>query len=245
MGAKVRALELLKQAWTVKVHSMTQMNQGTSVKPFDPQDVIHVEQSASADGVDVRCGPAVFRLCERAGGIPRMYVVVEGWITVQVDGGRNAKLQTTNFGTTVGYFRSKKNRLEHVYGVHYDMDDQGKGHPVFHSQMRPAKDLADEIRSRYQVDGEVVDYAKCMLRNVRVPTAQMDFFSVFTQLCADHLISNRASNTHPEVISAFCSLRSACNMLQGVAHRLSYLSCEKASDCYRSSHWYGDSSEIG
>ena len=241
MGAKVRALKVLNQAWTEKVRSMTQMNQGSSVKPFDPGQVIHVEQSAAPDRVDVRCGPAVFKLCEKAGGMPEMYVVLKGWISAQVNGERSTKLRTTNFGTTVGYFRSKKDRLEHVYGVHYDMDDDGKGHPVFHSQMRPAKDLANQIRIQYQVDDEVIDYAKCILRNVRVPTAQMDFFSVFTQLCADHLISNSASNNHPEVVSAFCSLRSACNLLQGVAHRLNYLNCKEASDCYRSSHWYGNS----
>lgn len=241
MGAKVRALRLLNQAWTEKVRSMSQMNQGTSVRPFYAQEVIRIEQCTSPDSVNARCGPVVFKLCEKAGGIPKMYVVVEGWISVQVKDGRSAKLQTTNFGTSVGYFRSSKNRLEHVYGVHYDMDGDGKGHPVFHSQMRSAKEFANEIRNQYQLDDKVFDYAKRILRNVRVPTAQMDFFSVFTQLCADHLISNNASNTHPEVFSAFCSLQSACNMLQGVAHRLSYLNCKEASDCYRASHWYGNS----
>ena len=238
MGANAQTLRLLRQAWTEKVYAMRRMDQGTSVKPSDPNEVFQISQSKAPEEVHVECGPAVFKLCEKAGETSKnMYVVVQGWIRAKKSSEKNGKIQTSSFSTTVGYFRLKKNQLEHVYGVHYDMDGDDNGHPIFHSQFRPAKDLAEQICIQYRVNVNVVDdHAKCMLRNVRVPTAQMDFFSVFTQLCADHLISN---NANTGAVTTFHRLRLSCHRLQGVAHRLSYLTCKEARECLRSSHWYG------
>ena len=239
MGVKTHTLNLLTQAWTGKVRSMKRMDQGTNVRPVYAQEVLRIDEGTSENKVKVDCGPAVFKLCEKAGGMPTMYVVVEGWICVQQISGNAAKLQTTCFGTKVGYFRSKSGLLEHVYGVHYDMDLLGDGHPVFHAQLATAKDLASAIHDKYRLSAKVVDRVTPMLRNVRTPTAQMDFFSVFTQICADHLMARNAANIQHQAGTAFDSVRSACSMLQGLAYRLNYLNGDNAKDCYRSSHWYG------
>jgi hypothetical protein len=63
----------------------------------------------------------------------------------------------------------------------------------------------------------------------------MDVFSVFTQICADHLVYAKSSQ---EVKDAFDALRSSCNFFYGAAHRLTYLNSLPASSCYRSTHWY-------
>ena len=185
------------------------------------------------------CGPIVFDLRERAYSNNEMYVVVEGSICVRELSRRNGSLETMGFATKVGYFRSKPDRLEHVYGVHYDMDESGNGHPVFHAQLGPAGEFVSTIREQFHLDAELIDRVGPILRNVRTPTAQMDFFSVFTQLCADHLMTGGPTGSHPQVATAFGGVRSACDVLQGAAHRLTHLNSGMAPNCYRSSHWYG------
>lgn len=239
MGVKSRALNSLRSAWRNKIHGMKKMNQGTRVRPDDPQQVIRVDEQVTGGIAKLDCGAAVFKLSERANAPPEMYVVVQGAICVRESGLSRSSLQTMWFGTRVGYFRYKRNRLEHVYGVHYDMDERGGGHPIFHAQLGPAKEFASVIQKQFHLDAELVDRMGPMLRNVRTPTAQMDFFSVCTQLCADHLMSGNPTDNHREVIAAFNGVRSACDFLQGAAHGMAYLNDGKAPGCYRSYHWYG------
>ena len=220
---------------------MKKMNQAIEVRPSKSDQVIRVDETVTNGVVKFDCGPAVFKLCEKANRIPNMYVVVEGSICVRKSGAANGSFETMSFRTKVGYFRSKGDRLEHVYGAHYDMDERGDGHPVFHAQLGPEEDLAAAIREQFHLDAkiEVVDHVGTILRNVRTPSAQMDFFSVFTQLCADHLMSANPAGSHRKVTEAFDRVRKACDCLLGAAHRLVYLNDGKAPKCYRSSHWYG------
>ena len=239
MGVKTHALKELHTAWTNKIQAMRTMDQATSVHPLAPQQVFRPAEQICEETVKVNCGPAVIKLCERAGGLPNLYVVVEGSICLQKSGRADTPLRTIGFGTRVGYFRSKRNRLEHVYGVHYDMDERGDGHPVFHSQLGPMEEFASAVCKHYRLNVEVVDHVGKMLRNVRIPTAQMDFFSVLTQLCADHLMGLNESGAQSQLAKAFGHVRSACNFMQGAAHKFTYLSTENAGECYRSSRWYG------
>lgn len=238
MGVKTRALKSLHSAWTKKIHGMRQMDAAANVLPQNPYEVFGVEEGPTDEWVTLNCGPAVFELRERAGAKRKIYVVVKGSISVQESNARGGPLQTMCFTTNVAYFRAKRDRLEHVYGVHYDMDMRGGGHPVFHAQLGPVAELAGAIRDRFHVDGIVCNRVRPILRNVRTPTAQMDFFSVFTQLCADHLMSLELRNSSGQVTEAFKAVRRACNCLRGAAHRLSYLNGGEAPECYRSSHWY-------
>ena len=215
------------------------MNQSTMVSPRDPQQVIRVDEQVNGDVAKLDCGAAVFNLSERGNAVPEIYVVVEGSICVREGDSNGSSLQTMWFGTRVGYFRLKGNRLEHVYGVHYDMDEQRDGHPVFHAQLGPASEFASTINNEFHLGAELVDSMGPMLRNVRTPTAQMDFFSVCTQLCADHLMGGNPTDDHSQVIAAFDGVRLACDFLQGAAHGMTYLNDGKAPGCYRSYHWYG------
>ena len=108
---------------------------------------------------------------------------------------------------------------------------------MFHGQLGPMRELDDAIREHFRVAASVDDHVGKLLRNVRTPTAQMDFFSVFTQLCADHLMT--AKQPKGRVAGAFARVRSACDFMLGAAHRLAHLSAPRAAECYRSTHWYG------
>lgn len=245
MGVRAQALNSLRSAWTKKIQGMKKMNQSTMVRPFAPQQVIRVDEQVTGAIAKLDCGAAVFKLSERANAVPEMYVVVQGSICVRESHSSGSSLQTMWFRTSVGYFRWKRDRLEHVYGVHYDMDERGDGHPIFHAQLRPAMDFASAIQNEFRLDAELVDHVRPILRNVRTPTAQMDFFSVCTQLCADHLMSGNSTDDHSEVIDAFDGVRSACDFLQGAAHRMTYLNDGRAPGCYRSYHWYGSAKGAG
>lgn len=246
MGVRAQALNSLRSAWRKKIHGMQSMNQVAMVRPTDSQQVIRVDQQVTGAIAKLDCGAAVFKLSERANAGPPIYVVVEGSICVRESDSTGSSLQTMGFGTRVGYFRLKGDRLEHVYGVHYDMDERRDGHPVFHAQLgRAREEFASAIRNEFHLDAQLVDRVRPMLRNVRMPTAQMDFFSVCTQLCADHLISGIPTDNHQEVMDAFDGVRSACDFLQGAAHGMTYLNRGRAPGCYRSYHWYGPAKGAG
>ena len=239
MGVEAQALRRLHSALLEKIRGIKEINQSSEVRPTALLEVFRVDEAdehGTDDTVKVDCGPLVLYLCERANRPPSMYVAVDGWIRMERSAEDGTSLRTVGFGTRVGYFRQKAQRLQHVYGVHYDMDENGGGHPVFHAQLRPMRGFANEIQNQFRFEAQVDDPVRALLRNVRTPTAQMDFMSVLTQLCADHLLDRDQTDDHS---LAFSCVRSACTFLLGAAHRLPYLSDGGASRCYRSSHWYG------
>lgn len=91
------------------------------------------------------------------------------------------------------------------------------------------------VKARFNLDCEIEPVMGRILRNVRTPSAQMDFFAVMTQICADHLIAATSSS---DVRSAFGTLRDASDFFVGAAHRLAYLNTAPAIGCYRSKYWY-------
>ena len=236
MGLKSQALQRLGNAWTNNVQEMRRMDQHTDVRPRAPDQVFRAKEQKSDGTLRVDCGPAAFKLCEKAGGPPNILVGVSGWISLRESGRADVPLCTMDFGTRVAYFRSKGSELEHIYGVHYDMDETGAGHPVFHGQFRAMTELYEPVREQFGGPGEIEDCVGKVLRTVRTPTAQMDFFSVFTQLCADHLMM--AKQPKGQVAGAFRRIRSACDFMLGGAHRLARLNSVSAAGCYRSTHWY-------
>jgi hypothetical protein len=116
------------------------------------------------------------------------------------------------------------------------MDKTQYGHPVFHAQVCSQEALKTVICDQFHEPFHAgTDCTKGLLRNVRTPTAQMDAFSVITQISADHLLTDASNN---EVRNAFARLRGACDFFAGAAERLPYLSSDTAARCYRSTHWY-------
>jgi hypothetical protein len=229
---------VLKQvivAWDQLTVAMQKMYQASSVRPGGGHDIFSLDETAPSDEVKLDVGPIVFNVPERAGRGHTLFIVVKGWISFGDGDFRSIPLKTKSFGTEVGYFRLKGGALEHVYGVHYDLDEKSPGHPVFHAQISSRLDLAPTVRELYRVEDEVTDLFTPLLRNVRIPTAQMDVFSTAVQICADHLVFKGAGQ---DVHDAFLEMRSINAFFVGAAHRMHFLNTLPATHCYRSLHWY-------
>lgn len=214
---------------------MPQMCPGSDVKPNDPFDVFRFQGIEERGVVSCEIGPVIFLVPERASaGGKNLYVGVKGRVRLipLVDGDR---LRMTCFSTSVGYFRSQMGKLEHVFGIHYDMDESRFGHPVFHGQIAPQLDFVDPIKMHFRGEWNVCDRVGFIMRNVRVPSAEMDVFSVFLQICADHLIDKYSGR---QARSAFSRMRDSCGLYLGAAERVSRLIRGIEEVCFRGSHWY-------
>lgn len=223
-------------AWGDAVYSLAQMNQATLHRPRTAYEVFELDETAPDEVVKFIVKPAVFFVPERPNRRRSdLYVVVKGWLTFAGPDFTSIPLKTKDFGTEVAYFRSKDGALQHVYGAHYDMDEGRAGHPVFHAQFGSQFASSGAIREQFQVEGEFNNLIGTTLGTVRTPSAQMDVFSVLTQIGADHLMGEASA---AEVHRAFEQLKTACDFLIGAAHRMAFLNTERARSCYRSTHWY-------
>lgn len=231
-------LKEVTSAWNDVIAGIRKMYQGIDVKPVDAVRVFQLEDGGNGQ-TKFQVGPIIFRMPEKASSRDvSLYIAVSGWLTFCGLEAKDKRIKTANFSTQVGYFRVKNGTLKHVYGAHYDLDEYAPGHPIFHGQMSPQMDFITDISDLFRLDikpENSENYVSPVLSNVRIPTAQMDVFSVITQICADHLI---CADSRSEVRDAFASLRKACSFFVGAANRFPFLCSEPASNCYRSTHWY-------
>jgi hypothetical protein len=200
-------------AWEQLTVSMQKMYQASSVRPTGGHDIFSLDEAAPDDEVKFNIGPIVFNVPERAGRGHTLFIVVKGWLSFGGGDLRAIPLKTKSFGTQVGYFRSKGGVLEHVYGVHYDLDEVLPGHPVFHAQLSSRIELAPKVRELYRIEDELKDFFAPKLTNIRIPTAQMDVFSTIVQICADHFVFNGAD---PTVHKAFDEMRNINSFFWGL-----------------------------
>ncbi len=223
-------------AWDAVRTGLQKMYPSSDVRPSSGYDIFEFDHTVGDDDVKFNVRPIVFMLPERAAhSSPSLYVAVKGWLSFEGPDLRSKPLRTRSFGTEVGYFRSKREVVEHVYGAHYDLDEAKTGHPVFHAQISPQMDLLASVNEQFRREWIAQDRVTPILPNVRTPSAQMDVFSVITQLCADHLLTETSSS---EVKQAFEKMRTATAFFVGAAHRMEYLNANIAPHCYRSTHWY-------
>jgi hypothetical protein len=221
-------------AWDHVRAGMERMYQASNSRPSDGYEIFVPDNARTAGEVKLTVHPVIFNLPERANRRDtNLYIALSGWLSFEKAGLRNPPLRTRGFGTKVGYFRAKAELLEHVYGAHYDIEEAQAGHPVFHSQMGPEMDLGEKVKGTYRLGGHLKDSVSPILRNVRIPTAQMDVFSVILQICADHLIFEASGQ---EVKDAFAAMVQSCGFFTGAAHRMDFLN--RGASCYRSTHWY-------
>lgn len=203
-------------------------------KPQSAGDVFKYEENSN--GVTVTVAPVTFWLKEKAKGRPAIYVTVNGELRFSPTCSKN-DLRTSRFKTAVGYFREiNSTKLKHVFGVHYDHEPKLPAHPVYHSQMAPMLGFVNDINSAYATKYvEVEDSVKDLMRNVRIPTAQMDVFSVFLQLAGDHLLSEASPAAN---MKAFDRLRSAVSIFRSDPDASPMLATATQESCFRSYHWY-------
>ncbi|HEY3570002.1 MAG TPA: hypothetical protein VGP73_18860 [Thermoanaerobaculia bacterium] len=230
-------LQRLVSQWEFLNAEIQRLHGEAQVRPSDPYRALATVEGTSPEVASFVLSPVVFKLPERASAVNAdLFVVVEGRLSFgRRDFAERRVLATHEFTTKVAYFRHSFNCLKHVYGAHYDFSVSELGHPVFHGQIRNYPELAAGIKTHYGIDHEVVDLVRGLLKTVRVPTAQMDVFSLFVQLCADHLLYSQSG---PEVKAAFNSLLQRSEFCQGAAFQIPRLMTEEARKCYRAWHWY-------
>jgi hypothetical protein len=228
----------LIEQWDQAKGTLEQMAQGASVRPVDALAFIKfVETPDTPDVAKFEMAPVVFNVPERADDTSSMlFVVASGWLELSRTEFKNHKtLVTHSFATQTGYFRWDGTHLNHVYGAHHDLEVDKLGHPTFHSQMRSYPELHKVIAKEFDINSPVQNKIGAVLRNVRLPTAQMDFFSFILQVFADHLL---IANSTPEEKGAFNSLLEYNKSLRGAAARSERLTADIARSCYRAMHWY-------
>lgn len=232
-------LKRLVTEWDDFRLQLERLRSAAQVRPRDAQQVFQMTDSANDGAANFTLTPIVFNVPERADHLNTdLFVVVEGRLSFRRKEYTDSKvLATHDFATNVAYFRRTPTELQHVYGVHYDFSLNELGHPVFHGQMHSYLELAEVVKQQYNVDRQVIDCVGGVLRTVRIPTAQMDVFSFFIQLCADHLLNAKSGWDEK---AAFNSLLPKSEFWQGAAFQLPRLQTLGAYSCYRSRHWYAE-----
>lgn len=230
-------LRILVNQWDGIKAEIERLNSSAEVRPGDGYQVFRPVEGASADTASFVLSPVVFNLPERADDVSTdLFVVVEGRLSFgRKEFAEQDILVTHEFGTKVAYFRRSRKALTHVFGAHYDFSLKELGHPIFHGQLRNFPELSESVRACYAITDPVDDQVKGVLRTVRFPTANMDAFSLFVQLCADHLLY---SDSGPEEKAAFNALLKANQFCRGAAFQMPHLETEAAYSCYRARHWY-------
>jgi hypothetical protein len=230
-------LRRFSERWEDFLTELARLNGAAEVRPSDSVAIFKIHPTSPPHPVKVELAPIVFNLPERAGNLSiDLFVVIHGLLAVERSTVATATIMKTDtFATKVGYFRRTPSFLTHVFGAHYDFAPNDLGHPAFHGQFKSFCALSSHIRTHYKVTKPDKDLVDGILKNVRVPTAQMDFFSLFVQLCADHLMFNRSG---PDEKTAFNSLLRVSTFCQGAAYQLPRLTDVVAGQCYRARHWY-------
>lgn len=230
-------LQRLVAQWDEVNTALGRLNAAAEVRPSDGWSVFRAVPGPPSNVVSFDFGPAVFNVPERATDVSAdLFVAVEGRLAFRRDL-FNAEdvLATDGFSTRAAYFRQKGADADHIYGAHYDFALDELGHPVFHSQMRSFAEMWAAVNEHYGTGGVASDRVRGILQTVRVPTAQMDVFSFFLQLCADHLLF---PNSGPDERSAFNVLLEKSSFIRGAGYQAARLATDAARSCYRARHWY-------
>jgi hypothetical protein len=226
----------LVEQWNALRAELQRLHHIAEVRP-DDIDVFQALNESTDDVAAFELRPVVFNLPERATHTDNnLFIVVQGRLSFDRKAFREEKrLLTHRFATETGYFRRTGDSLTHVFGAHFDFSADEVGHPAFHVQFKSFAELSTHIHEQYRVNVSVSDAVKGVLKTVRIPTAQMDVFSLFVQICADHLLHK---DSNAQEIEAFDTLLAKSQFCQGAAFQLTRLGTDEARLCYRARHWY-------
>ena len=233
MASGLPALKrLIEKAWIEFQANMRRMGAGCAVRPNQAGDIF---KYVDGEPIEVEIRPITFFLKEKPSHArPTMYVVVQGLIHFRLF--EDGTFRAVESRTRVGYFLKRDERIEHVYGVHHDFDGTHIAHPVFHSQIAPMRQFLDNINESWNERYEdVTNHVQKMLTNVRIPSAQMDAFSVFLQLCSDHLVHAGSVRTQ---IAAYRSVFKSVSFFRGAFPEVPRLQSAIDETCLRPHHWY-------
>lgn len=226
------------------VVNVRRLNPAASFAPYSGYDVFSSNYEESTDAIDkFEVGPVTINLPMRgqAGGND-LYVVFQGRIGFDVAAVRElGQLKTRSFASRLGYFAQVKDTLEHVYGVHCDLDTERVAHPAFHAQLVSfGQEFLPHVQAHVPVPLEH-DRMTGVLHGVRLPTAQLDFFAIIVQLAADHLLWQ---NSGEEERNGFNELLKLDREVKGLTPDIPSLRTGAALPCHRAPHWYADTQPV-
>src|SRR5258708_31910595 len=182
-------LQRLATQWDGLVRNLQVLNPRVVVVPDSGYEVFKVSGQHPLQGsTRIDMNPLALQVPER-GNDPEhnIFIAVSGFLYFDTEAFQDKRLVVNKFGTRVAYFGKVQDRFDHVFGAHFDYSENELGHPLFHGQIRNLEDMFNVISSQLDVDGEVQNGLVKVLSTVRVPTAQLDVFSLLLQVFADHL----------------------------------------------------------
>jgi hypothetical protein len=240
MSKSINAIQgALVAHWDNLRDNIRRVNSGLQFEPSVGYTLIQPDyENSTDDTASFKVGPVVVNLPERGDHVTaNLFVVADCSLSFNAAAYRaDKRLVISGYATHVGYFRRGNTHLQHVYGVHYDFDTQRPAHPVFHAQLKSfATEFEPHIREQFNVTLEAEDRVKDMLQNVRLPSAQLDFFSLIVQLAADHLIWQDSGH---EERSAFNDILNLDGGITGASQASVQLCIGAAIPCHRATHWY-------
>ena len=206
--------------------------------PLRPKSGVIVLKESTKNSANFKFGPIVLLLPEKPSKNreTKVFVVIEGDLTLEQVAGSGI-LRTQSYQTHIGYFREKEDCLNHVFGAHYDFDTNF-AHPVFHVQISTQASFETTISQNFSYVQELKkceDKVRGLLGNVRVPTAQMDFFAVLLQVVSDHLINETTPENVQELFKDLCE---NCRPFASYGLKHDGLKNSIKDKCLRSSYWY-------
>ena len=237
---KTNAKQAVNTAWLAVSAQIRSLDSRVTIKPKMSADIFVIDDNVQ-DGIHFEIKPIVLRVPQRINSKRSgcLYIVIKGKIVFALEQ-RDGRFTTSSFATNIGYFRETDDQIQHVYGAHFDFSPNSVAHPVFHSQIATHADLFQAVQAQHHNVMELKTEADLMsrvLRNVRLPTAQMDFFAVLLQVCSDHLINEMSESSK---LFGYEKLRDASSFFFGYGVHAG-LRNSSSSNCYRSPYWYDHS----
>lgn len=234
-------MQSVRDAWTHAVQSLIEAEKEITVRPESAEKVITFSPpEGSPHALLATWDPVVFRApLDVRKVVPgrELVVVIQGNLMIDLLGEKwdASRLRARRFRTTMAYFRVVKGAVDHVLGVHYDVDSERVSHPRYHVQFCSfAGDFAVARQCFPDLPAVVPqDWMEHVPQTVRIPTTHHDPLSAMLQLFADHLLSDRAPETR---IRRFT---------QALHHHKALLGPHPAVpstvECVRSWAWYANS----
>jgi hypothetical protein len=214
------------------------LNNNVLIEPNDAYSFIKIAEVDVENGTtSFEVEPVLFNLPESQKDFgASLFVVVRGLLTIDRSRFEDDKyLQMTKFNTRVAYFRQQRDGFEHVLGAHFDIAIDDTGHPAYHMQFDDYKEVMSVIDAAF---GEQKLINNCMAsapKLIRIPCAQLDTFSIWIQLVADHLLGSLSSD---EDKATFKGLLAKARLLHGTGHLIPRLQQADLNACFRAHHWY-------
>jgi hypothetical protein len=230
-------VQRLASQWDRVVSELQVLNTRVELFPNDGYGVFKPSDELPLPGsVRVDLNPVAIKVPERATDmVCNIYIAISGYLYLDSEAFNTGQLRTTGFGTRVAYFRKVGGRFDHVFGAHFDYSENELGHPLFHGQFKNLKDMFHVIADNLKVAGQVETGFANVLSTVRLPTAQLDVFSLLLQVFADHLLSKTSNQ---EEKAAFNRLLAHAASIQGAGHRVVRLQQGHVEQCMGARHWY-------